>query len=98
VLEHISNLDFIFQQTNGVLKPGGHVYIAELHPFKQYSGSKARFNDGETEKVVECYTHHISEFIQMAKKNGLVPIDINEYFDDDSNGMPRILCLILQKA
>jgi ubiquinone/menaquinone biosynthesis C-methylase UbiE len=40
VLEHISNLDLIFQQTNSVLKPGGHVYIAELHPFKQYSGSK----------------------------------------------------------
>jgi ubiquinone/menaquinone biosynthesis C-methylase UbiE len=99
VLEHISDLDFIFRQTSNSLQTGGHVYIAELHPFKQYAGSKARFNDGETEKVVECYTHHISEFIQAAKRHGLLPVDINEYFDDeDTKGMPRILCLILQKA
>ncbi|HEX2629372.1 MAG TPA: class I SAM-dependent methyltransferase [Chitinophagaceae bacterium] len=99
VLEHIKDLGFIFQQINKVLQTGGHVYIGELHPFKQYAGSKARFTDGETEIVTDCYTHHISEFIQTAKKNGLVPVDVNEYFDDDdTNGMPRILCLILQKS
>ena len=35
VLEHIENLDFIFNETSKSLKPGGYVYIGELHPFKQ---------------------------------------------------------------
>lgn len=99
VLEHISDLDFIFSQTAAALKRGGHAYVAELHPFKQYSGSKARFDIGEGEQqVVECYTHHVSEFTQAAKKHGLGVVDIGEYFDDgDANNLPRILCLVLKK-
>jgi ubiquinone/menaquinone biosynthesis C-methylase UbiE len=43
VLEHIQNLDAVFEKVSGVLQSGGYVYIGELHPFKQYTGSKARF-------------------------------------------------------
>lgn len=43
VLEHIENLEIIFQKASAVLKTGGYIYIGELHPFKQYTGSKARF-------------------------------------------------------
>jgi ubiquinone/menaquinone biosynthesis C-methylase UbiE len=43
VLEHIEHLGDIFEKVFGVLKTGGHMYIGELHPFKQYTGSKARF-------------------------------------------------------
>jgi ubiquinone/menaquinone biosynthesis C-methylase UbiE len=100
VLEHIHDLDVIFRQTASVLKKGGLVYIAELHPFKQYSGSKARFDIGDgAQQVVECYTHHISEFTQTAKKHGLMPVDVEEYFDEnDRTGIPRILRLILSKS
>ena len=50
VLEHIEQLDFIFEKVAKALQPGGYVYIGELHPFKQYAGSKARF---ETEEGVQ---------------------------------------------
>lgn len=97
VLEHIKNLDFIFEQASKVSSADGHVYIGELHPFKQYSGSKARFENEEGMQVVECYTHHVSEFIQAGKNNGFVLTELKEYFDDDTTSLPRILALLLKK-
>ena len=99
VLEHIQRLDFIFEQTAAALKSGGYVYIGELHPFKQYTGTKARFDTEEGRQEVECYTHHISEFVQTAKRHGLKLVDLNEHFDDnDRAGIPRILTILLQKV
>lgn len=53
VLEHIENIRRIFQQMDKHLLPGGIVYIGEFHPFRQYSGSKPRFQheDGEEQEV-----------------------------------------------
>ena len=99
VLEHIENLDAIFQKTAAVLLPGGYVYVGELHPFKQYSGSKARFDTAAGTQLVPCYTHHVSDFVQAAKKHGLVLVDIKEYFDgDDRATLPRILTLLFKKS
>ncbi|MGC4104551.1 class I SAM-dependent DNA methyltransferase [Ferruginibacter sp.] len=98
VLEHIQDLDAIFSKVAAVLAPGGHVYIGELHPFKQYSGSKARFETATGTQVVECYDHHISEFVGAAKKHGLQLVELDEYFDDDNNkNLPRILTLLFKK-
>ena len=98
VLEHIDNLNHVFRQAADALDPGGHVYIGELHPFKQYQGSKARFDTANGQQVVQCFNHHISDFIQAAKKYGLVLADVNEYFDDgDRNGAPRILTILFKK-
>ena len=98
VLEHIGNLEHIFSEAAAALKPGGYMYIGELHPFKQYTGSKARFETTEGIEVVDCFTHHISDFVQTAKKNKLSLVDVNEYFDDDNrNEIPRILTIVLRK-
>ena len=98
VLEHIRDLEFVFKETAAVLKTGGYVYIGELHPFKQYSGSKARFETEQGLQVVECFNHHVSDFIQGAKRYGLTTTEVNEYFDDDNrNEIPRILTLLLRK-
>ena len=98
VLEHIQNPDHVFNELYKKLKPGGYVYIGELHPFKQYMGTKARFDTEDGQQVVECFNHHISEFIQTAKKYRLTLVDIDEYFDDnDKTGIPRILSILLRK-
>jgi ubiquinone/menaquinone biosynthesis C-methylase UbiE len=98
VLEHIENLDQIFKETYKKLNDDGYVYIGELHPFKQYTGSKARFETGEGLQIVQCYNHHISDFIQSAKKYGFKLMELDEYFDDDDKtSLPRILTLLLQK-
>lgn len=98
VLEHIKNLDHIFQEAQRKLLEGDYLYIGELHPFKQYTGSKARFETGEGLQVVECYNHHISEFTQSAEKHGLRLLQLREWFDnDDRSSIPRILTLLFQK-
>ena len=99
VLEHIKNLDLIFKKTSAALKAGGYVYIGELHPFKQYTGTKARFDTEEGRQIVPCFNHHISDFITAAKKYGLALKDLNEFFDNnDRTNTPRILTILLQKA
>ena len=99
VLEHIENLDHIFKEAYKKLNEGGYLYIGELHPFKQYMGSKARFETGEGLQIVQCYNHHVSHFTQSAKKYGLRLIELDEYFDDDDkSSFPRILTLVLQKG
>lgn len=98
VLEHIDNLDAIFAKLNKVIQPNGMVYIGELHPFKQYSGSKARFETSEGVQVVTCFNHHITDFIEAASNNDFELIKISEYFDDNNkNAIPRILTLIFKK-
>lgn len=98
VLEHIENLGDIFAEASAALKPGGYVYVGELHPFKQYSGSKARFATETGEELVTCFTHHLSEFTQSAKKAGLGVEAIEEWFDDeDRSGLPRILTALFKK-
>jgi ubiquinone/menaquinone biosynthesis C-methylase UbiE len=99
VLEHIENLDHIFKEVYKKLNDEGFVYIGELHPFKQYSGTKARFETKEGLQIVQCYSHHISDFIQSAKKYGLKLIGLDEYFDnEDKTSIPRILILLFQKS
>ena len=99
VLEHIEHLEPIFREVSKKLNQGGHVYIGELHPFKQYTGSKARFETEEGLHIVQCYNHHLSDFVQGASKHGLRLVELNEYFDgDDRSSIPRILTLLLQKT
>lgn len=99
VLEHIENLDGIFGNVSKVVSKNGHVYIGELHPFKQYAGTKARFDTEEGRQEVLCFNHHISDFVNTAKKYGLEIEQLKEYFDNEAReGFPRILTLLLQNG
>jgi ubiquinone/menaquinone biosynthesis C-methylase UbiE len=99
VLEHIENLDLIFQKVVAVLKPSGYLYVGELHPFKQYMGTKARFETTEGLQIVECYTHHITDFIDAAQRSGLSLVRLDEYFDEDNrNSIPRILSILFRRS
>lgn len=98
VLEHIEDLNDIFNKLSTVITDRGFVYVGELHPFKQYSGSKARFETAEGTTTVTCFNHHISDFTDAALKNGFELLKVAEYFDqDDKNTIPRILALLLKK-
>lgn len=98
VLEHIQNLNAIFRKLEPVMCKKGYVYIGELHPFKQYSGTKARFETETELHIVTCFNHNISDFTGAAKQYGFEIIEVKEYFDDDDRtNIPRILALLIRK-
>lgn len=97
-LEHIENIGFVFQEAHRVLKRGGRFYFGELHPFKQYLGTKARFDTPNGVFELECFVHHVSDFFEAATQNGFNCIDTKEWFDDDDRTtIPRILTMIFEK-
>ena len=98
MLEHIEDLDAIFEKLSHVTIAGSYVYIGELHPFKQYNGSKARFETESGTQVVTCFNHHVSDYTNAAKTFGFKLIHLDEQFDDqDRNQIPRILNLLFVK-
>ena len=98
MLEHIEDLDAVFQKVSKVTTVGSWVYIGELHPFKQYAGSKARFETESGTQVVTCFNHHVTDFIQASNASGFQLIQLDEQFDDaDRSQLPRILNLVFEK-
>ncbi|MDQ6609861.1 MAG: class I SAM-dependent methyltransferase [Bacteroidota bacterium] len=97
VLEHIENLHFIFEQVRNEISIGGFLYIGELHPYKQYAGSVARFEtEGDVQRL-ECYPHHLSEFFKYATAFNFSLVDFNEWFDEENKkGVPRIVTLLFK--
>lgn len=97
-LEHIENIEFVFTEAQRVLKKGGRFYFGELHPFKQYQGSKARFETGTGIFELECFVHHVSEFFEAGKINNFDCVALKEWFDDDEKSqIPRLLTMIFKK-
>ena len=98
MLEHIEDLDAVFQKLAKLSNTGTRVYIGELHPFKQYAGSKARFETESGIEVVTCFNHHVTDFIQAANASGFQLLQLDEQFDDaDRSQIPRILNLLFEK-
>ena len=101
MLEHIADLGAVFDHVSCALAPGGLFYLGELHPFKQYQGSKARFETttGVT-KGLTCFTHHISSYFAAAGRDQLRCEVLDEWFDADADSRaatPRILSLLFRK-
>ena len=97
-LEHIDDLNHIFNQANKILIDNGIFFISELHPFKQYLGSKAKYETGNGTEELEVYTHHISEYMDNAKKNGFELLEIKEWFDEKSEKeIPRLISFVFRK-
>ena len=98
MLEHIEDLHAVFEKLANVTATGSHVYIGELHPFKQYAGSKARFETETGTEVLTCFNHHVTDFIQAANASGFQLLQLDEQFDDaDRTQIPRILNLLFEK-
>lgn len=94
-LEHIEDLNHIFHQANKKLVENGLFFISELHPFKQYLGSKAKYETENGIKELEVYTHHISDYMDNAEKNGFELLELKEWFDkEDDRGIPRIISFV----
>jgi ubiquinone/menaquinone biosynthesis C-methylase UbiE len=98
VLEHIEDLSHIFAEAARTLTPNGKFFVNELHPFKQYRGTKARFERGAETIHVDAFVHHISDFTNAATANGLKLVTLNEYWHEvDQDKPPRLVSFLFEK-
>lgn len=94
VLEHVERLEPAFAEAARVLRPGGELFVCELHPFRQIAGRQAEFTASETgEKVrVAAFLHDVSEYLNTALAAGLEVRHVGEW-RDDGVALPRLLSL-----
>lgn len=100
VLEHIESLAPVLRKATDRLVPGGRLFISELHPFKQYQSSQARFLDATGHEVkVQAYTHHISDFLKAAEECGLELVRLNEWWhpEDQPGSVPRLATFLFRR-
>lgn len=98
ILEHVEDLSSIFVQAKDHLESGAHLYVCELHPFKQYSGSKARFETEEGVHVLDCFVHNVTDYTNAAIQNDFSVEQIHEWFDDnDRTQIPRLISFLFRR-
>ena len=104
VLEHLNHeaMTQLFERIDQKLAPRAWVYVAELHPCKQYKGSKARIAapDGGEPQMLEAYTHHTSDYLAAAARLGWRLLTLREECDPGAarDAPPRILCVVWMKG
>lgn len=98
VLEHIEHLDPVFYQASQSLTPGGEFFVSELHPFRQYQGTQANFRNEQETVAIEAFVHHLSDFTEAARENGLSLKIMQEWrHEEDLNKLPRLVSFLFEK-
>lgn len=98
VLEHVRDLSFIFAEAFRVLVKGGRFFVCELHPFRQYQGTKAHFRRDEQTTVIEAFVHHLSDFTTAAADNELSLVSMKEWWhEEDQDKPPRLVSFMFEK-
>ena len=88
VLEHIQDIRSVFSEAARCLVNGGRLFVSELHPYRQYEGTKARFEcDGSTTQI-DAFTHHASEFTRVAQEQGFLLVRMEEWWHEEDDGKP----------
>ena len=97
VLEHIEDLNFIFSEASRVLHSGAHFFICELHPFRQYLGTQARFQRADDTKRIAAFTHHITDFTNAGLVNRLILKEMKEWsHEEDGDKAPRLISFLFE--
>ena len=98
VLEHIEDLDPIFYQASQSLMTGGEFFVSELHPFRQYQGTQANFRNDQETVEIDAFVHHLSDFTEAARVNGLTLKLMKEWWhEEDLNKLPRLVSFLFEK-
>lgn len=97
VLEHVQHLGHVFAEAHRVLRGGGTLYVAELHPYRQWRGGQAHFTSSTSGDVVHvpAFVHSVSEYVNAATHAGLSVAFLGEHLEDDAEvgALPRLLTL-----
>jgi malonyl-CoA O-methyltransferase len=98
VLEHIENLSFVFSEASRCLVERGCFFVSELHPFRQYQGTKANFQRDQETTEIPAFVHHISDFLNAAKSSGFALKHLKEWWHaQDQDKPPRLVSFWFEK-
>jgi malonyl-CoA O-methyltransferase len=98
VLEHIKDLGFIFSEASRCLRTQGEFLVSELHPFRQYLGTKANFRHDETTTEIPAFVHNVTDFLNAAHAHGLRLERFDEWWhEEDQDKPPRIASFIFKR-
>ena len=95
-LEHIEDLDHIFNSLFNKLSEGGKCFVSELHPKRQLAGSKAKFFNMGEEFVLDSFLHDEEDYVQSAERSGLTLRVKKDHFGNE-RGVPRLISFLFEK-
>ena len=100
VLEHVRDLGPIYAEAARVLRPGGELFICELHPYRQLRGGQAHFEDAQTKETVPvtAYQHSVSEYVNGGLDAGFTLRALGEHVEDSApaGSPPRLLSVLFE--
>ncbi len=86
VVEHIADLPRFFARVAAMLKPGGELFLSEIHPYRSAAGSGARFVDPQTgeERWLANIPHSGTAILDAARGAGLACTTERDVFGDQA--------------
>jgi len=98
VLEHVEDLRVVFSEASRALVKGGRLFVCELHPFRQYQGTRARFRSDQGEHEIPAFVHHISDYSGAAARCGFDVDHLKEWWhQEDSGKPPRLVSFMFRR-
>ena len=101
VLEHVRDLGPIYAEAARVLRPGGELFLCELHPYRQLRGGQAHFEDAETNETVPvtAYVHSVSEYVNGGLAAGFTLRALGEHVEESArpDSPPRLLSVLFSR-
>jgi len=101
VLEHVCDLGPIYAEAARVLRPGGELFLCELHPYRQLRGGQAHFEDDETNETVPvtAFQHSVSEYVNGGLTAGFRLRALGEHVEDSAppDAAPRLLSVLFER-
>jgi ubiquinone/menaquinone biosynthesis C-methylase UbiE len=100
VLEHVAELAPVYAEAARVLRLGGQLWLCELHPERQRTGSQAHFTDSATGATIHvaAFRHTVSEYVNGGIAAGFTLRELGEWLEDGAapDARPRLLSVLFQ--
>jgi ubiquinone/menaquinone biosynthesis C-methylase UbiE len=101
VLEHVVRLAPVFAEAARVLRPGGQLWLCELHPERQRRGGQAHFTDSTSGATVHvaAFRHTVAEYVNGGIAAGLVLRHLGEWLEAEAPAAapPRLLSVLFER-
>ena len=97
ILEHIGDLGPVYREAARTLRPGGCLFLCEIHPYRQIGGGQAQIRSGSGDAApIRAYLHSLAEYVNDGLAAGLTVLRIGEW-RDDRDDTPRLLSVLFER-